>query len=228
MSAGAAVALADVRRSYRVGGEDVHALDGVSLEIGAGEFVVVTGPSGSGKSTLAHVIGGLDRPTAGSVSVSGRELSKLSDRELSRYRNASVGFVFQSFNLQATATALENVMLPLVYAGLPRRKRRERAAHALEIVGLSDRVAHRPTQLSGGQRQRVAIARALVCEPGILIADEPTGNLDTARGAEILDLLQERNAAGATLIVISHDAGVAARAQRILEVRDGKVADASL
>ena len=208
-----------------MGDETVRALDGVTTTIAAGEFVAVTGPSGSGKSTLANIIGGLDVPDSGTVRVGDVTLARARDRDLSAYRNRTVGFVFQSFNLQPTATALENVMMPLTLARVPRRRRRERAAACLAAVGLADRSRHRPTQLSGGQRQRVAIARALATEPRILIADEPTGNLDSERGREILDLLRRLNADGVTLIVITHEAQVAAAAARVLRIVDGRLSE---
>ena len=208
-----------------MGDETVCALDGVTTTIAAGEFVAVTGPSGSGKSTLANIIGGLDVPDSGTVRVGDVTLARARDRDLSAYRNRTVGFVFQSFNLQPTATALENVMMPLTLARVPRRRRRERAAACLAAVGLADRSRHRPTQLSGGQRQRVAIARALATEPRILIADEPTGNLDSERGREILDLLRRLNADGVTLIVITHEAQVAAAAERVLRIVDGRLSE---
>jgi putative ABC transport system ATP-binding protein len=219
------IKLHDVTRVYQLGGEPFRALDGVTFDVQPGEFVAINGPSGSGKSTLANIIGGLDRATSGTVIVNGQELSGLKDAGLSSYRNGNVGFVFQSFNLQANATALENVTLPMLFAGMRPRARKTRALECLEAVGLADRAAQRANQLSGGQRQRVAIARALALEPSILIADEPTGNLDSARGEEIIELLKERNAAGTTLLVITHDAGIATQAQRVVEVRDGRITE---
>jgi len=219
------IELENVTRVYQLGGEPFHALDGITLRVEAGEFIAIKGPSGSGKSTLANIIGGLDRPTSGTVVVNGQRLSGLKDSELSSYRNRNVGFVFQSFNLQANATALENVTLPMLFSRMRPRPRKARALECLEAVGLADRAAQRASQLSGGQRQRVAIARALALEPSILIADEPTGNLDSARGEEIIELLKQRNAEGTTLLVITHDAGVAARAHRVVEVHDGKVSE---
>ena len=220
----AVVELRDVSKTYRIGGEDVRALDHVDLRIPPRTVVAVTGPSGAGKSTLANVIGGLDRPDSGSVRVGPHVLERTSDRDLSKFRNAAIGFVFQSFNLQNHLTALENVAMPLTFAGVSRSKRRAKAAEVLADVGLTDRSGHLPGQLSGGQRQRVAIARALVNEPELIIADEPTGNLDSQRGAEILDLLvgavRQR---GATLLIITHDAEVARRADGVLHVRDGAV-----
>ena len=219
------IELHDVIRRYRMGDETIQALDRVSVTIGAGEFVAVTGPSGSGKSTLAHIIGGLDTPDGGTVRVGGVSLARAGDRELSAYRNRTVGVVFQSFNLQPSATALENVMLPLSLARMPARQRRARAVECLTEVGLADRMRHRPAQLSGGQRQRVAVARALVTRPDIIIADEPTGNLDSERGREILELLRRLNAEGITLIVITHDAGIAGVAGRVLHIKDGKLTE---
>lgn len=214
-------------KTYRLGDETVHALDDVSLRIEAGDFVAIAGPSGSGKSTLANVIGGLDRPDAGAVVVDGMDLGKAKDKQLSAYRNSHVGFVFQSFNLQVHETALENVISPLVIGGVGRKKERRRAGlAALEKVGLADRANHRPTQLSGGQRQRVAIARALVNHPSVVIADEPTGNLDSARGAEVMDELVRLNREeGITLIVITHDTRVAERATRVLTIMDGRLSE---
>ncbi|MCU1372271.1 MAG: transporter ATPase [Ilumatobacteraceae bacterium] len=226
MATTALVELRDVTKAYQLGDESFRALDQVHLSIDAGDFVAVTGPSGSGKSTLANVIGGLDRPTHGQVVVAGEDLAGMGDGALSRFRIDRIGFVFQSFNLKADGTALENVMLPLVFARVRPKERRARAAACLELVGLKDRMGHRPSQLSGGQRQRVAIARALVTDPRLLIADEPTGNLDSARGEEVMDLLASLGQAGTTLLVITHDPTVASRAGRTIEVRDGKVLEA--
>ena len=214
-------------KAYRLGDETVHALDNVSLSIREGEFVSISGPSGSGKSTLANIIGGLDQPDSGTVVVGGMDLSKARDKALSNYRNDNVGFVFQSFNLQVHETALENVMAPLTIGAKGGRKaRREKALAALEKVGLSDRAKHKPTQLSGGQRQRVAIARALVNDPRIVIADEPTGNLDSSRGAAVMEELKRLNKQeGMTLLVITHDPKVAAMADRVITIVDGKLTD---
>lgn len=216
-------------RTYQLGDETVRALDGVSLSVDRGETLAITGPSGSGKSTLANVIGGLDRPDGGTVRVDGNDLSAASDRELSAYRNSTVGFVFQSFNLQGHETALENVISPLVIGGVGnRRERASRGMAALEKMGLADRAGHRPAQLSGGQRQRVAIARALVNDPSLVIADEPTGNLDSARGAEVMSELHRLNQSeGITLFVITHDPGVARQLGRVAELRDGKLQEVS-
>jgi putative ABC transport system ATP-binding protein len=221
------IELHQVTKTYQLGDEAFHALDSVSLSIERGEFVTVMGPSGSGKSTLANVIGGLDRPDSGTLVVDGEELTKLSDARLSRFRNAKVGFVFQSFNLRGDSTALENVMLPLIFARVSPSERRKRATECLDQVGLSDRMRHLPSQLSGGQRQRVAIARALATRPELIIADEPTGNLDSIRGGEIVETLGALNRTGITLIVVTHDANVAGHAGRVIEVRDGRVSEAA-
>ena len=215
-----------LRKTYTVGDEEVRALDNVSITVEKGDFIAICGPSGSGKSTLANVIGGLDQPDEGSVLVDGVDLAKAKDKELSEYRNSRIGFVFQSFNLQAHETALENVISPLVIGGVGKKKeRRERGMKALERVGLSDRAGHKPTQLSGGQRQRVAIARALVNDPQMIIADEPTGNLDSSRGADVIAELRRLNSEGITLIIITHDPNVAAQAKRVVEIKDGKITE---
>lgn len=223
----AIVELKNVMRTYKMGDEVLHALNDVSLSVNPGEFIAITGPSGSGKSTLANMIGGLDVPDAGSVNVSGVDLARAHDHQLSTYRNHTIGFVFQSFNLQATATALENVMLPLLFSGMKTRERKARAAECLKAVGLEDRMRHKPTELSGGQRQRVAIARALATKPSIIIADEPTGNLDSERGKEIMDLLHKLNKDGVTLIIITHDMSLAEQADRILRIKDGQLTERS-
>ncbi len=218
------IELRDVTRTYRMGHEEIHALDGIDLTVADGEFMAVVGPSGSGKSTLLHVVGGLDTPTSGTVTVDGQDLGRANDRELAAYRNRRVGFVFQIFNLQPTYTALENVALPLVFARVPPKERRARSQRALEAVGLSDRLRHKPAQLSGGERQRVAIARALVTDPAYILADEPTGNLDTATSREIVTLLdrlhQER---GLTVLLVTHDPEMAALAGRQVALRDGYI-----
>lgn len=222
----AVIELKGVKRTYKLGDEVLNALDNVSFSVNQGDFVAITGPSGSGKSTLANVIGGLDVPNEGTILVDGNDLSRVRDNTLSTYRNQHIGFVFQSFNLQPNQTALENVLLPLVFAKVPNKDRKARAKAALEAVGLGDRLKHKPGQLSGGQRQRVAIARALVSDPSIIIADEPTGNLDSARGAEIMELLKKLNKEkGITLLIITHDMGIARQAHRIIEMRDGKLTE---
>lgn len=220
----AVIELKNVTKTYHLGDEVLNALDGVSCTVQAGEFIAITGPSGSGKSTLANIIGGLDKPSGGTVVIDGQDLSHVRDRALSDYRNHHIGFVFQSFNLQGTQTALENVMLPLVFARMKPKDRKARAKECLEAVGLGDRLKHRPNQLSGGQRQRVAIARALAVKPSIILADEPTGNLDSARGAEIMKLLHELNKQGITLVIITHDMTIAKQADRVIQIKDGKVA----
>jgi putative ABC transport system ATP-binding protein len=210
-------------KTYVMGSEEIHALRGVSLQIERGEFVAIMGPSGSGKSTLMNLIGCLDTPSRGSYMLNGQQVSEMNDDELARIRNREIGFVFQTFNLLPRATALHNVELPLVYAGVPSRQRQEQARRALERVELADRIAHRPNQLSGGQRQRVAIARALVNDPSILLADEPTGNLDSKTGAEIMNLFRKLHEAGNTIVLVTHEAEVAANAHRVIQLRDGEV-----
>jgi putative ABC transport system ATP-binding protein len=210
-------------RDYDMGGEVVRALRGVDVQIRRNEFVAVMGPSGSGKSTLMNLVGCLDTPTSGEYWLNGQKVSDLSDDALARIRNKEIGFVFQTFNLLPRANALHNVELPLIYAGLPAKPRRERAALALEHVGLGDRMEHKPNELSGGQRQRVAIARALVNDPSILLADEPTGNLDSATGAEIMHLFQQLHDAGQTIVLVTHEADIAAHAHRQIHLRDGLV-----
>ena len=208
-----------------MGGHAVHALKATDLRIGAGEYVAIMGPSGSGKSTLLNLIGCLDRPTEGSYVLDGREVGSLDEAELSRVRQSKIGFVFQTFHLVPRLTASGNVELPMMFAGVPRAERRERVEKALQAVGLSGRADHRPAQLSGGERQRVAIARAVVMDPPLLLADEPTGNLDSTSGAEIVQLLESMNADGLTLIVVTHDPGLGDRAGRLVMLRDGQVVE---
>jgi putative ABC transport system ATP-binding protein len=217
------IRLEHVSRVFRVGEAEVHALDDVCEHIPAGEHVAIMGPSGSGKSTLLNVVGCLDRPSSGSYRLDGREVGSLDDAELTEVRRREIGFVFQSFHLVPRLTALENVELPMVFAGVEREERRERAAAGIAAVGLGPRAGHRPDQLSGGERQRVAIARAMVMRPRVLLADEPTGNLDTSSGRQVLDLLDRLHAEGLTLVVVTHDPGVARRAERILLMTDGRI-----
>jgi putative ABC transport system ATP-binding protein len=213
----------DLWKTYVMGSEEIHALRGVSIEIDRGEYVAIMGPSGSGKSTLMNLIGCLDTPSKGTYLLNGKEVSQMNDNELARIRNEEIGFVFQTFNLLPRATALHNVELPLVYAGVPSKDRQERARTALDKVELGSRVTHRPNELSGGQRQRVAIARALVNNPSILLADEPTGNLDSKTGAEIMALFARLHQAGNTIVLVTHEADVAAFAHRTIHIRDGQV-----
>ena len=213
----------ELTKVYGRGENRVEALTGMNMNVEPGEWIAIMGPSGSGKSTLLNLIGLLDRPTSGSYKLDGRDVSRLRDSELARARRDLIGFVFQSYNLLPRESALKNVELPMVYAGVGRKERRKRALGVLERVGLSERAHHRPPELSGGQMQRVAIARALVNGPALLLADEPTGNLDTLSGAEILDLFEELNASGVTVVVVTHDAEVAARTQRVVELRDGRI-----
>ncbi len=213
----------DLRKDYVLGAETVRAVRGVDLEIARGEFVAVMGPSGSGKSTLMNMIGCLDTPTSGRYWLNGRLVSELSEDDLARVRNREIGFVFQTFNLLPRASALHNVELPLIYAGVGARERRQRAAEKLEMVGLGDRMEHRPPEMSGGQRQRVAIARALVNEPALLLADEPTGNLDSATSTEVMEQLAELNAHGQTIVLVTHEHDIAAYAKRQVHLKDGVI-----
>jgi len=214
----------NLAREYEIGAEVVRALRGVDIQIRRNEFVAIMGPSGSGKSTLMNLIGCLDTPTAGEYWLNGQQVSELSDDALARIRNKEIGFVFQTFNLLPRASALHNVELPLIYAGASGRVRRERAALALQRVGLGDRMEHKPNELSGGQRQRVAIARALVNEPSILLADEPTGNLDSATGNEIMNLFEELHTQGQTIVLVTHEHDIAEHAHRQIHLLDGKIA----
>ena len=217
------IRLHGIRKLYRIGGETLAALDGIDLEIGRGEFAALMGPSGSGKSTLMNILGCLDRPSEGSYKLDGAEVAGLSDDALAATRNKKIGFVFQNFNLLPRISALDNVALPLVYAGVRRRERMERAQEMLAAVGLSYRGAHLPNELSGGQRQRVAIARALVNDPHIIMADEPTGNLDTESTQEIMDIFERMHEKGHTIILVTHEPEIALRASRQLLVRDGRI-----
>jgi putative ABC transport system ATP-binding protein len=217
------IRIRDLHRVYQVGESEVRALDGVDLDIEANEYVAIMGPSGSGKSTLMNIVGCLDTPTKGSYQLKDKEIAERTDDELAQIRNQEIGFVFQTFNLLARADALHNVELPLVYAGMRHEERRKRARESLELVGLADRMKHRPNELSGGQRQRVAIARALVNRPSIILADEPTGNLDTRTGEEIMAAFEAIWRAGNTVILVTHEPDVAEHARRVVRMRDGRI-----
>ena len=217
------IALQKLMKIYQMGDSTVHALDGVSLFIGQGEFVAITGPSGSGKSTLMNILGCLDRPTSGSYQLDGAEVATLNDDQLALTRNKKIGFVFQNFNLLPRISALHNIALPLVYAGVAEKERLDRSLTVLMKVGLAERRDHRPNELSGGQRQRIAIARALVNDPAILIADEPTGNLDTKSSLEIMDIFCDLHKQGRTILMVTHEPDIAAYAERVVHVRDGRI-----
>jgi putative ABC transport system ATP-binding protein len=217
------ISMRDIWKTYQMGSEEVHALHGVSFDVQKGEYLAIIGPSGSGKSTLMNLIGCLDTPTKGEYWINGKNVSEMDDDELARIRNKEVGFVFQTFNLLARATSLHNVELPLIYAGMSSAARHEKAKQSLAAVDLTDRMMHKPNELSGGQRQRVAIARALVNHPSILLADEPTGALDTHTSYEIMNLFEKLHAEGNTIIVVTHEPDIAARAHRVISIRDGMI-----
>jgi putative ABC transport system ATP-binding protein len=217
------IEIRDLVKVYQMGDTAVRALDGVDVDLDRGEYVAIMGPSGSGKSTLMNLIGCLDTPTSGSYRLNDQAVSDLNDDELARIRNKEVGFVFQTFNLLSRTSALENVEVPLVYAGVSRQERHRKAKEMLEAVGLADRMHHQPNELSGGQRQRVAVARALVNGPSLLLADEPTGNLDSKTGTEIMDLFDKLNMAGNTIVLVTHEEDIAAHARRVVRLRDGKI-----
>lgn len=219
------ISITDIGRKYVIGAETIHALKSVSLTIDKGEFVALMGPSGSGKSTLMNILGCLDTPTKGEYILNGIRVSEMSDNELAEVRNKEIGFVFQTFNLLPRSSSLDNVALPLVYAGVPKEERKARAQKALENVGLGNRVDHKPNELSGGQRQRVAVARALINNPSIILADEPTGNLDTKTSVEIMALLEEIHSKGNTIILVTHEEDIASHAHRIVRMRDGLIED---
>ncbi len=214
---------ANLWKTYKMGGEELHALKGVNLTVAKGEYLAIMGPSGSGKSTLMNLIGCLDTPSQGSYILNGRQVAQMNDDELAHIRNREIGFVFQTFNLLPRATALHNVELPLIYNGTDSKTRIERAKHALELVDLSDRMGHKPNELSGGQRQRVAVARALVNNPSIILADEPTGNLDSKTGEEIMGLFARLHIEGNTIIVVTHEPEIALHANRVIYIRDGNI-----
>jgi len=219
------IQMTDLRKVYDLGPQQIHALAGLDLQVDHGEYLAIMGPSGSGKSTLMNIVGCLDTPSAGSYLLDGVPVEEMNDDELAEVRNRKVGFVFQTFNLLSRSTALANVELPLIYARVPKRERRERAEQALAEVGLADRMNHQPNELSGGQRQRVAVARALVNKPSLLLADEPTGNLDSKTGHEILELFRDLHGRGNSIILVTHEEEVAREARRVIHLRDGKIAD---
>lgn len=223
MNASTVISLRNIVRNFRLGSETIQVLKSIDLDVARGEYVALMGPSGSGKSTLMNLLGCLDTPTSGEYSLNGRQVAQLDDNELAEIRNKEIGFIFQTFNLLPRSTALDNVILPLIYAGKNRNDRELAAKHALEQVGLTDRMMHKPNELSGGQRQRVAIARALVNNPSILLADEPTGNLDTKTSIEIMGLLHDIHQKGNTIIIVTHEEDIAQHAHRIIRLRDGKI-----
>ncbi|MBQ5470410.1 MAG: ABC transporter ATP-binding protein [Treponema sp.] len=217
------IRMQDVNRSYQMGENTVHALRGISFSIDQGEFVSIMGPSGSGKSTCMNMIGCLDRPTSGIVEIGGKQTAKMTEKELAVLRNKTIGFVFQQYHLLSSLNVLENVMLPLRYQGIERHKRADLAKEALALVGLEDRINHRPHELSGGQKQRVAIARAMVTKPQIILADEPTGALDSKTGLAVMQLFKEINASGTTIVIVTHDSGIGASTKRCIRILDGKI-----